>query len=107
MRGEVLMALSVMDAVMSALDAEDRAKVAKAFTNKYANDVSGEDAPTLSARHWQVLRLLAEGATTMEIARRLNVGERTANTYLQALMDKLNAPNRVAVVAQAFRRGML
>jgi DNA-binding CsgD family transcriptional regulator len=61
----------------------------------------------LSPREFEVLALLAEGASNKEIARRLNISVHTAKFHVGSLLDKLDAVGRTDAVAQAARRGVL
>jgi DNA-binding NarL/FixJ family response regulator len=64
------------------------------------------DAP-LDERRLQVLRLLAEGADTRTIARRLTYSERTVKTLIRDLELALGAQNRAQAVAEGLRRGII
>lgn len=55
----------------------------------------------LTARQHDVLRLLREGRSTKEIARRLNLAVPTVKTHLAALYRQLGARNRVEAVMKA------
>jgi DNA-binding NarL/FixJ family response regulator len=61
----------------------------------------------LTDRELDVLRLLADGATTRDIACRLNYSERTIKAIVRELMDKLRGRTRAHAVANAARIGML
>jgi DNA-binding CsgD family transcriptional regulator len=61
----------------------------------------------LQAREVEVLRLLAEGNDTMEIARHLNYSERTVKNVLHAMMKRLNLRNRSHAVAFGLRCGAI
>lgn len=61
----------------------------------------------LTAREQEVLALLRKGASNAEIGRALAISELTVKTHIRALMDKLQAPDRTAVVARAFDLGLL
>lgn len=64
-----------------------------------------EDCDTLpSPRETQILRLLADGATSREVARQLFVSEATVKTHLNRLYRKLGVNDRSAAVAEAMRR---
>lgn len=52
----------------------------------------------LSQREWQVLRLLADGLTTRQVAERLGIAYTTARNHAQRILEKLGAPNRVAAL---------
>ncbi|MBI2832499.1 MAG: response regulator transcription factor [Chloroflexi bacterium] len=60
--------------------------------------------PLLSAREKEVLDLLGEGLTTVEIANRLYLGEGTVSTYVRRLLDKLHIRNRAEAIAYAARQ---
>jgi len=61
----------------------------------------------LSADDVELLRLMAEGATTIEMAQKLFVSERTVKRKLQDLLTVLGAANRAHAVAIAFERDIL
>jgi DNA-binding CsgD family transcriptional regulator len=58
--------------------------------------------PQLTARHWDLLRLLAAGHTNAQIARRLGICESTVRTHLENLYRRLDVTSRTAAVARAF-----
>ncbi len=80
-------------------DEMDELQLAKAAA--YAENV------TLTAREKQVLHLLARGLPTRAIADRLCISYYTARNYVQSLLSKLDAHNRVEVVVAAQRLGLL
>jgi DNA-binding NarL/FixJ family response regulator len=58
-------------------------------------------------RECEVLREVARGLTSREIARDLVLGESTVKTHIQNLMRKLNAANRAELIASAMRHHLL
>lgn len=58
-------------------------------------------AVRLSRREEQVIKLLLRGTTNRQIGASLGIGERTVKNYMTALMQKLNARNRVELVIAA------
>lgn len=54
-----------------------------------------------------MLRQLADGSSTKQIARSLAVGQETVKTHLSSIYRKLGAANRAQAVAAAFRSGLL
>jgi DNA-binding CsgD family transcriptional regulator len=54
-----------------------------------------------------VLELVAQGATTAEIAGRLAVSANTVKFHMKNILQKLHASNRAEVVAYAFRNGLI
>ncbi|MCL6498421.1 MAG: LuxR C-terminal-related transcriptional regulator [Firmicutes bacterium] len=77
----------------------DELQLAKAAA--YADNVA------LTTREKQVLHLLARGLPTRAIAERLSISYYTARNYVQSLLSKLDAHNRVEVVVAAQRLGLL
>jgi DNA-binding NarL/FixJ family response regulator len=61
----------------------------------------------LSPREIVVLRLLAEGLDTMEIANRLSYSERLMKGVIQMAIRRLGLRNRTHAVAYAIRMGIL
>jgi DNA-binding NarL/FixJ family response regulator len=67
-----------------------------------------DDGPAvLTERERQVLRLMAEGASNKQIARRLGVSVHTAKFHVASILDKLDATGRTDAVAHAVRLGLL
>jgi DNA-binding NarL/FixJ family response regulator len=62
---------------------------------------------TLSERETQVLRLVALGYTTRQIADELSLSVRTVETYKQRFVDKLGLRGRAALVRYALEHGLL
>lgn len=65
------------------------------------------DAPVLTDREREVLRLIAEGNSLPQIAKQLFLGVTTVKTHVQHLYEKLGVSDRAAAVAVAMRRGLL
>jgi len=61
----------------------------------------------LTPRQLEVLRLLAEGLDTPEIARRLGVAEETARNHIRALLRATGAHSRLEVVLLGIRHGVV
>lgn len=55
----------------------------------------------------ELLQLIADGATTKDIAETLYLSERTIKRKVQDVLDKLGATNRAQAVAEAYKRGVL
>ncbi len=61
----------------------------------------------LTNREFDVLRLLADGGTTREIAERLSYSERTIKNIVRSVLEKLNCRTRAHAVALAARQGVV
>jgi DNA-binding NarL/FixJ family response regulator len=81
-----------------------------AALNAYRERVGGvasDPYETLTGRERQILRLIAEGLRNREIATRLNISPRTAETHRASVMSKLGMRRSAEVVRYALRRGIL
>jgi DNA-binding CsgD family transcriptional regulator len=74
-----------------------------------ARRLDGRSAPdsSLSAREAEVAKLLAEGITNAELARRLYISPRTAAVHVSNILMKLNMSSRAEVAAWAVRTGLV
>ena len=61
----------------------------------------------LSPREQQVLRLIAQGHTSQQVADMLGLSVKTVETYKSRLMAKLDLAGRAALVRYALRRGLM
>ena len=55
----------------------------------------------------KLLHLIAQGASTQEMAQTLYLSERTIKRKVQDVLDKLDATNRAQAVSEAYKRGIL
>jgi DNA-binding NarL/FixJ family response regulator len=67
----------------------------------------GVNAAGFTVRETEILRLLAAGLDTADVARELNYSERTIKSAVQAVKERLGLRNRVQVVAHAVRIGAI
>lgn len=64
-------------------------------------------APDLTVREIDVLKLIAAGLTNKEIARRLDIGAKTIDTYKSRALEKLGLRTRSDIVRYAMAQGWL
>jgi DNA-binding CsgD family transcriptional regulator len=64
-------------------------------------------APKLTARQWELLRLVAAGHSNADIARQLFLSENTVRKHLENIYQRLGVSSRTAAVARAFQAGYL
>jgi DNA-binding NarL/FixJ family response regulator len=60
----------------------------------------------LTRREVDIVRLVAEGLTNQQIARRLVISEATVKTHLNHVLSKLDVDGRPGLVAWAWRQGL-
>jgi len=61
----------------------------------------------LTDRETEVLRLIAEGKSNKEIARSLDIGEKTVKTHVSNILAKLNLQSRTQAALYAVRIGLI
>ena len=85
----------------------------KYFKNKISdlivNNLSGGPSPEtlLSEREIQVVRLVAEGKITKEIAEQLFVSTRTVETHRSRIMKKLGVANTAEMIRTAYEKKLI
>lgn len=103
------------------VDVQTSGGAARGWTYRFLPDRRGdrrgapappEPAPAkasfvLTGRERDVLRLLARGAGTAEMARELGISATTVRNHVQHLLEKLKAHNRLQAVSAALRHGLL
>ncbi len=62
---------------------------------------------TLSGREMDVLRCLAKGKTTSQIASDLFISDNTVKTHVRHILEKLEASNRAEAVSKAVQMGLI
>lgn len=81
-------------------------EVSRAAVQAYQDGVALPADP-LSPRERQVLQLIAEGNTTRQLAARLGISVKTAETHRSRLMEKLDVHETAGLVRYAVRRGLV
>jgi DNA-binding CsgD family transcriptional regulator len=70
-------------------------------------DFKAIDSISLSPREIEVIKLLADGASTAEAAVKLYLSEFTVRDHISIIMKRLNAQNRTEVAVKAIRMGII
>jgi DNA-binding CsgD family transcriptional regulator len=70
-------------------------------------EASPPKAANLTPRQHEVLRLLAEGHSTMQIAEVLSLSRETVRNHVRGILAALDVHSRLEAVAQARRRGVV
>jgi DNA-binding NarL/FixJ family response regulator len=84
-------------------------EIASAVVMGYLENVSSSaqnDKSLLTARECEVLKYLAEGKKTREIAKGLSVSVKTIETHRRQIMDKLNLRSIAELTKYAIREGI-
>ena len=72
-----------------------------------ASEPTPMSASGLSAREQEILRLVADGMTTAQIAEKLYTSPRTVESHRQNIMEKTGTKNTAALVKAAVSQGWL
>ncbi|MDX6255739.1 MAG: hypothetical protein QOJ11_2073 [Frankiales bacterium] len=67
---------------------------------------SSGQAPVLTERETEVLRLIAKGMTAKAVAEKLFISHRTVQNHVQNTLNKLQLHNRVELVRYAIEQGL-
>lgn len=87
------------------------ARVSKIVLSGYLEHVqstkSERTLPTLTPREREVIQLVAEGESSKQVASRLGISPKTAETHRNNVMQKLNLHSMVELVLFAVRNGII
>jgi DNA-binding NarL/FixJ family response regulator len=84
-------------------------QAAKTLADQLRHPERTQDDPygRLTPREREVFHLIAEGLTTKEIARRLDISVKTAENHRGRVLEKLDVRNTAELVRYASRKGLL
>lgn len=68
-------------------------------------DMAYDNQNPLTEREGQVLKLIAEGKTTKEIAKQLYITNGTVRNYVSVILDKLEVSNRIEAISKFKEKG--
>ena len=104
------------DFIVKPFDASELTARGRRFVSRTAAPANGDaadgarapaDAPHLTERERDVLRLLAAGEGQKWIALELSISQKTVSTHIQHLHSKLGVHSRAELVAYAYRTGLV
>ncbi|MER0106630.1 response regulator transcription factor [Corynebacterium sp. KPL2895] len=78
----------------------------RALTHSQLSSHERQGLSLVTRREMEVLALIARGATNREIADHMSIADTTVKTHVSALMSKLAARDRVALVLLAHKAGI-
>ncbi|MBL8339708.1 MAG: response regulator transcription factor [Rhodoferax sp.] len=83
--------------------------VSRGIVSDYVQRLRADDQPgdSLTPRQREVLQLVAEGHSTKEIARRLDLSVKTVDTHRSQLMKQLDIHEVAGLVRYAMRNGLI
>lgn len=100
---ELRRAINLVAEGKSVLSPEVTSRVLKAVSSSHGipPDVA------LSKREMDVLKCLAQGMTSAQIAKNLFISENTVKTHVRHILEKLEASNRAEAVSRAIHLGII
>lgn len=89
------------------IDAIRKVLAGEVFVPETADLMTPQQPNGLTLRQLEVISMLGRGFSNKEIARALDVAERTVKAHVSAVFEALNVRNRTQAVLVAQRRGFL
>lgn len=80
-------------------------RLLKVVANRMVDEDKGEQA--LTERELFVLRLVASGASNMELAQKLSISVNTVKSHLKNILEKLQLENRTQAATYALKHGLV
>jgi two-component system nitrate/nitrite response regulator NarL len=80
-------------------------RLLKVVANRISDEDRGEQP--LTERELFVLRLVASGASNLEIAQKLSISVNTVKSHLKNILDKLQVENRTQAATYALKHGLV
>jgi DNA-binding NarL/FixJ family response regulator len=103
--GELLQAVRTLHAGQAYFGPQAAKVMAEQFQNPSADP--GDPYGSLTPREREVFHLVAEGKTTKDVARTLDISVKTAENHRSRVIDKLKVNNTAGLVRYAVMRGLL
>ncbi|HLJ65885.1 MAG TPA: response regulator transcription factor [Chloroflexota bacterium] len=88
--------------------AAGQAQLSPEVSARLLREIRAPESPeTLTERETEVLRLLAQGQANKEIARNLQIGEKTVKTHVSNILAKLGVQSRTQAALYAVQIGLV
>jgi NarL family two-component system response regulator YdfI len=81
--------------------------IARVLSKAGETGAQAASATDLTERELEVLRAVAQGERSKEIALRLGISERTVKAHLASIYNRLGVDSRAAAIAVAAQKGVL
>ena len=104
---EVAQAVRVVAEGQSLISPSMAAKLIDEFKEISRTDREPGNAPRLTDRELEVLRLVAKGMNNREVAKQLFISENTVKNHVRNILDKLQLHSRMEAVMYAVREKLL
>lgn len=102
---EVLQAIRTVHTTGAYLPPEIASRVVTALAE--SQDANATHSLLLTEREIQIVRLIAEGLSSRQIAERLSISVKTVDTHRSNIMEKLGVRNSAELIKYAIREGIL
>lgn len=98
---DIVEAIRVVAAGGATLDPQVAAKLLVSLTHR------SDEVPKLTKRQTEILRLISEGFSNVQIGERLNLAEATVKSHLTTIFKTLQVSDRTEAVVVAVRLGII
>lgn len=99
--------LTMLADVASGRSALSPALASSMLAEAAKNDTKPDAEGLVTRREEEVLKLIADGASTSEVARAMFISEKTVRHHLSSIYDKLDSRDRTQAVLRAVRMGII
>jgi len=107
-REELLKSIRLASTGESLIDPSVARKLIDKFVymSKETEKEATPEETIISKRELEVLKLVAEGNSNIEISKKLFISDKTVKAHMRSIFKKLEVADRAQAVAQAIRRGL-
>jgi DNA-binding NarL/FixJ family response regulator len=84
-----------------------RALIARLPAKAHTDESTADEAPALTARELDVLRLIVDGADNTAIGQALSISKHTVKQHVTNILEKLGLQGRVQAAVYAVRAGLV
>lgn len=104
---ELVRAVRVVNAGESIVAPRITKKLVQEYVSQKPVPAPAQEVENLTPREEEVVRIIAEGLSNAEIAKRLFVSETTVKTHVRSILTKCGLRDRVQIVVFAYENGIV
>lgn len=104
---ELVRAVRVVNAGESIVAPRITKKLVQEYVSQKPAPTPAQEVENLTPREKEVVRIIAEGLSNAEIAKRLFVSETTVKTHVRSILTKCGLRDRVQIVVFAYENGIV
>lgn len=97
----------VLDTLRKVYDGEEVLSPHLAASMLEAAESANQDSELLSSRQVEILQMIADGLSTKQVARELDITQKTVHNHLNTIYRRLDTQSLTHAVLSAVRRGII